>query len=98
MRSAKEAFDSVKKKQVGEVARKQAEVEAAKPKERPPCREYFKNHNPRNATTCDKCFRKINPTNEPCWIVDGIIEGVSFQYVNDECEDCPHFVAWGAKS
>jgi len=96
-RGAGELFDSVKKKQVEEAAKKQAEIEAAKPKIRPPCWEYFKNHNPRNATACDECFRKINPSNEPCWIVDGVIEGVSFQYVNDDCEDCPYCVEWGSK-
>ena len=62
---------------------------------RPHCFEYWNNHNPRNATSCDDCFRKIKPTDDPCWIVEGIIEGVSFQYVNEECESCPYFQEFG---
>jgi anti-anti-sigma factor len=92
-RQARELFDSVKKKADEERIRAE---EAAKPKVRVPCWQYFKNHNPRNATTCDECFRKINPTNEPCWIVDGVIEGVSFQYVNEDCESCEYFLEYGS--
>jgi anti-anti-sigma factor len=76
--------------------------EAAKPpappppsKKRPPCWEYWKNHNPRNATLCDECFRKINPGKDPCWMVEGVIEGVSFQYVNEDCQDCDYFGEFG---
>lgn len=94
--SAKQVFDRIKKKEVEQSEAKKAEE--AKPKERVPCWEYFKNHNPRNATTCDECFTKINPTNEPCWIVDGIIEGVSFQYVNEDCEECEYFREFGTIS
>lgn len=65
------------------------------PKERPPCHAYWNNHNPRNATNCDECFRKIKPSDDPCWIVEGVIEGVSFQYVNEDCEDCPYFQEFG---
>jgi anti-anti-sigma factor len=68
---------------------------AARPKERPACYEYFKNHNPKNATTCDECFKKIKPTGQPCWVVDGMIEGISFQYVSEDCEDCVYFKEFG---
>ena len=71
-----------------------AAAEAAKPskpKERPACWVYWKGHNPNNATKCDECFTKIKPTGQPCWIVDGMIEGISFQYVDQDCEACRYF-------
>ena len=58
---------------------------------RPECWVFWKNHNPKNATTCDECFKKIKPTGKPCWIVDGMIEGISFQYVDEDCESCHYF-------
>jgi anti-anti-sigma factor len=67
------------------------------PKERVPCYVYWKDHNPRNATKCDECSKKIHPTDQPCWIVEGMIEGVSFQYVNEECEDCKYFHEFGGQ-
>jgi anti-anti-sigma factor len=79
------------KPKVEEVKVKQPEA----PKKRPPCYVYFKNHNPRNATNCDECSRKINPSDQPCWIVEGIIEGISFQYVNEDCEECPYYEEFG---
>jgi anti-sigma B factor antagonist len=66
-----------------------------KPKERPPCHVYWKNKNPRNATTCEECFKKIKPSLLPCWVVDGMIEGISFQYVNEDCEPCSYFEEFG---
>jgi hypothetical protein len=27
--------------------------------------------------------------------VDGMIEGISFQYVNEDCETCPYFEEFG---
>jgi anti-anti-sigma factor len=104
-RQAAAIFEDLKKKEEAETvaaeAAKRAAEEAAKPKvvppkKRIPCWEYFKNHNPRNATVCDECFKKISPTKEPCWIVEGMIEGVSFQYVNEDCESCPYFMEFGA--
>ncbi|HMD69248.1 MAG TPA: STAS domain-containing protein [Chitinivibrionales bacterium] len=71
-----------------------AAAEAAKPskpKERPACWVYWKGQNPNNATKCDECFTKIKPTGQPCWIVDGMIEGISFQYVDQDCEACRYF-------
>lgn len=79
-----------------QAAQEVAEPEPAQPpKERVPCYVYWENHNPKNATSCDECFRKIKPTDEPCWIVEGMIEGVSFQYVNEDCEDCAYFQEFG---
>jgi len=74
-----------------------AKPKIAPPKKRIPCWEYFKNQNPRNATLCDECFKKISPTKEPCWIVEGMIEGVSFQYVNEDCESCDYFFEFGTQ-
>jgi anti-anti-sigma factor len=62
---------------------------------RPECWVYWKGHHPKNATTCDECFTKIKPTGQPCWIVDGMIEGISFQYVDQECESCAYFEEFG---
>jgi anti-anti-sigma factor len=94
-RDAQDIFDSLKKKDV-EAQQKAvlAAAEAAKPpkpKERPACYVYFKNQNPKNATTCDECYKKIKPMGQPCWVVDGMIEGISFQYVNEDCEACTYF-------
>lgn len=60
-------------------------------KKRIPCWEFWKNHNPRNATKCDECFTKASSSSIPCWIIEGMIEGISFQYVNEECEGCDYF-------
>jgi anti-sigma B factor antagonist len=98
-RDAHDIFETMKAKE--EVQRTTAPSQAgaapkpAKPKERPACYDYFKNHNPNNATTCDECFKKIKPSGQPCWIVDGMIEGVSFQYVSEDCEDCVYFKEFG---
>jgi anti-sigma B factor antagonist len=94
-RDAHDIFESLKKK---ESEAKEKAVEAAKPvkpKERPACYVYFKNHNPKNATNCDECYKKIKPSGQPCWVVDGMIEGISFQYVGEECESCPYFAEFG---
>jgi anti-sigma B factor antagonist len=97
-RDAHDIFDALKnrdaemqKKVAAVAAETAAAVKPAKPKERPSCWVYWKNHNPANATTCDECFKKIKPTGQPCWIVDGMIEGISFQYVDEECESCKYF-------
>jgi anti-sigma B factor antagonist len=68
------------------------------PRERPNCWEYWNNKNPRNATTCNECFKRIKPTHLPCWIVDGMIEGISFQYINEDCETCSYFEEFGKRS
>lgn len=77
----------------------QAAAEAAKPKPEPKkfvrCWEYWNNRNPKNATTCDECFTKLTPSNKPCWVVEGLVEGVSFQFINDECVECGYFEEHG---
>jgi anti-sigma B factor antagonist len=65
------------------------------PKERPQCYVYWKDKNPRNATGCEECTKKIRPSSQPCWVVEGMIEGISFQYVNEDCENCPYFAEFG---
>jgi anti-sigma B factor antagonist len=84
-------------KSVPQPAEKQPPKPAA-PKERPPCWVHWNNKNPRNATTCDECFKKLKPTNQPCWIVEGMIEGISFHYINEDCESCPYFEEFGKKN
>ena len=98
-RDAHDIFDALKNKETE--AQQKAALAAAeaakppKPKERPACYVYFKNQNPKNATTCDECYKKIKPTGQPCWVVDGMIEGISFQYVNEDCEACTYFAEFG---
>ena len=89
-------FDRERKK------REQAEMEASAkakppaPKKRISCWEYWDERNPRNATGCRECFRMVSPSTEPCWIVEGMIEGVSFQYVNEGCERCEYLREYGS--
>jgi len=46
---------------------------------------------PKNATTCDECYKK-DQTHGPALLgCDGMIEGISFQYVNEDCESCTYF-------
>lgn len=94
-RDAHDIFDTFKKKETDAQKVAAEAAKPAKPKERPACWTYFKNHNPKNATTCDECFKKIKPSGQPCWIVDGMIEGISFQYVNEDCESCTYFLEFG---
>jgi anti-anti-sigma factor len=98
-REARDAFEAHKQLLAKKIALAAAAQEPVRqktaPKERPACYVYWKNKNPRNATTCDECFKKIKPSQQPCWIVDGMIEGISFQYVNEDCETCPYFEEFG---
>jgi anti-anti-sigma factor len=77
-----------------ELQRLEEEAENARNalKKRMPCWEYWNNHNPANATTCDVCYRKITENSDPCWIVDGSIEGISFQYVCEDCLSCAYYL------
>ncbi len=56
------------------------------------CWEYWKNNNPMNASSCDECFRKQANSNQACWLVQGSVEDVSFEYVNEDCEDCEYYL------
>jgi anti-sigma B factor antagonist len=97
-RQAAEIFSQMKRTEE-EAAKPKAEVKPPEPpKQRPPCYVYFKNHNPRNATICDECSKKINPSDQPCWVVEGIVEGIIFQYVSEECADCPYYEEFSGAS
>ncbi len=86
--------------QVFDTRRKETEaVETSKKKQAEqqqrasqPCWEFWKNRNPKNANTCDECFRKQSKSAKPCWVVEGSVEGVSFQYVNEDCEGCQYYL------
>ena len=98
-RQARDAFDALKQREAKKAAQavvKEPVQQKAAPRQRPACHDYWKNKNPRNATTCDECFNKIKPSRQPCWIVVGAIEGISFQYVNEDCESCPYYGEFGA--
>ncbi|MDD5673876.1 MAG: STAS domain-containing protein [Chitinivibrionales bacterium] len=94
-RAALEIFERARTK-AQTAAVKKAAVPPAPPKKRPPCWEYWKGQNPSNATSCAECYRKINPSPEPCWLVEGMIEGISFKYVDEECEACRYYQEFGA--
>lgn len=90
-------YDVYKQEEAKKKAQPKPEaIKPKPPKERPPCYGYWKNKNPRNATGCEECSKKIKPSSQPCWLVEGMIEGISFQYVNEDCEDCPYFLEFGA--
>jgi anti-anti-sigma factor len=109
--SARQLFDAMaqKKKEYAQqkaaLAKKAQEeaaraAEAAKPKPPPPkrfvrCWEYWQNHNPRNATTCNECFHRLNPKAQACWVIEGLVEGVTFHFVNESCLDCAYFEEFG---
>jgi anti-anti-sigma factor len=78
-------------KRLKEEAVKEAEAAKIESHKRIPCWEYFNNHNPKNATGCDQCFRKVTQNTSPCWIVSGYIEGISFQFVCEDCLACSYF-------
>lgn len=97
-KAALEYFETIRKKEEPKPVEK---VETPAPVETPPpvkkwipCWEFWKNQNPRNATKCDECYRKITPSKDHCWQIEGMIEGVAFQYVNEECESCDYFLQY----
>lgn len=94
-------FDALKKKELAAKEKELAAIEAAIPKPAPkpvkqiktriPCWQYWKGKNPKNATKCDECYKKVTNDKDPCWIVNGMVEGISFQYINEECLECTYF-------
>ncbi len=103
--AALQLFDLQKKKieEAREAEKKAAETATTqtipvKPRKRIPCWDFFENQHPDNATSCDECFKKISPSRDPCWIVEGLIEGISFQYTNEKCEKCAYFLEFGKNS
>jgi anti-anti-sigma factor len=109
--SARKLFDALARKkeeaaqQKAALAQKTREedvraAEAAKPPTPPKrfvrCWEYWQNHNPRNATTCSECFHRLNPKAQACWVIEGLVEGVTFHFVNESCLDCAYFAEFGS--
>ncbi|MCU0608166.1 MAG: STAS domain-containing protein [Chitinispirillaceae bacterium] len=109
MTTAEQLFDAFARKKDEEVRAAVAAaqpkpaprpVEAEKPLRKPlkkfiPCHEYWKNRNPRNATNCDECSNKKKPTSRPCWMVENVVEGITFTYVNESCIDCAYYEEFG---
>jgi anti-anti-sigma regulatory factor len=63
---------------------------------RPPSRyEYFTTRAPDAQAPCASGMKKPISTRRPCWLIEGFIEGVSFQYINDDCERCPYYREYG---
>jgi anti-sigma B factor antagonist len=102
LRDAHGTINAHKQLQAPKIPRPSPEKEPQKkpqaPKERPSCWVYWSNKNPRNATACDECSKKIKQSNQACWIVDGMIEGIFFHYVNEDCKTCRYFEEFGTKS
>lgn len=86
-------FQDMKKKESEaiEAASKPAPPPPRVVKTRIPCWVYWKGKNPKNASHCDDCYKKITNSKDPCWIVEGMVEGILFQYVNEECIGCKYF-------
>lgn len=86
-------FQDLKKKE--QEAIEAASRPAPKPpreiKTRIPCWVYWEGKNPSNATRCDECYKKTANSKDPCWIIEGMVEGISFQYVNEACTGCKYF-------
>ncbi|MFP4522513.1 MAG: STAS domain-containing protein [Fibrobacterota bacterium] len=73
----------------GELAkRKEREEEVKKKIKQTPCWEYWNGKNPSNLNSCVDCYYRVSGTERPCWIIQGEIEGVSFEYVSEECLEC----------
>ena len=65
---------------------------------KPACYEYWNNNNPNGSVFCDTCMKKIKKSNRPCWVSEGVIEGVTFKYVDEKCEKCRYFAEFGRDS
>jgi len=96
-KAALQLFNLQKKKQ--EEAEKETASSPADsikpPRKRIPCWDFFENHNPGSQINCEECSKRISPSRDPCWIVEGLIEGISFQYINEKCETCCYFLKYG---
>jgi anti-anti-sigma factor len=96
-RSAEEVVALLQKKEdeikSGEAKRKEEELAKRKKEaETLRCFEYWKGQNPANATPCSVCHFKVSGSTRPCWIVVGEIEGITFEYVNEDCLDCKYYI------
>jgi anti-anti-sigma factor len=56
------------------------------------CWEYYKGQHPKNATPCAVCYFKNSGSKRPCWVVVGNIDGVEFDYIEEDCLDCEYFM------
>lgn len=101
-KAAIQLFDLQKKKlEEAEMEAAQKEVvsepvASIKPlRKRIPCWDFLEDHHHHSPINCEECFKKMSPSREPCWIVEGLIEGISFQYINEKCETCDYFLKFG---
>lgn len=58
------------------------------------CWEFFKGHNPKNATGCVECHYKVTGGKRPCWIIVGDIDGVTFESIDEGCTSCAYFLKY----
>jgi len=73
-------------KQLEEAKKKLEAVKASR------CWEFFKGQNPRNVTACSEChYKAMGGNDHPCWIVVGEVEGITFEYVNEDCFECEFY-------
>ncbi|MBL8028605.1 MAG: STAS domain-containing protein [Fibrobacteres bacterium] len=56
------------------------------------CWEYYKGQHPKNATPCAVCYYKASNSKNPCWVIIGNIDGVEFDYVDEDCLDCQYYL------
>jgi hypothetical protein len=96
-RSAEEAEARIKRKEeeikTGEARRKEEETQKRKKEaETLRCWDFWKGHHPNNATPCEICHYKVSGSRSPCWNVVGEIEGLTFEYINEECLDCQYYI------
>jgi len=95
-RSAEEVEEYLNKQdeavKSGEAKRKEEErLQRAKEQETLRCYDFWKGHNTQNATPCAVCHYKASASKRPCWIIDSQIEGITFEYTNEECLDCNYY-------
>lgn len=77
----------------GEAKRKEEEMLNKKKKaESLRCFEFWKGHHIKNATPCSICHYKVSGSISPCWTVSGEIEGITFEYTNEDCLDCSYYL------
>ncbi|MBD3422750.1 MAG: STAS domain-containing protein [Chitinivibrionales bacterium] len=57
--------------------------------------EFRQHHSRRDGHACVQCKYAGGNPQLPCWIVEGEIEGVSFRYINEDCEKCDYFKNYG---
>lgn len=76
----------------GEARRKEEEkLQRKKEAESLRCWEYWKGQHIKNATPCSICHYKVSGATSPCWMVVGEIEGIRFEYINEDCLDCAYY-------